>query len=381
MRLGLFALLLVGCTNPDEIVPVRGNVLPAEDGQIVRLFRRFQEYGTSGQCQGAEALFKETQVDSEGDYEFDLFRIEAESFGGIGSYCFRVETTFVSGSVAWTQFSYPRIGVSLNPLRDWRASPRMEGDLLQFDSPVPLPPESPPVPGVPFTQLDHRAEFATTDGGIIWRANDRRASYDPNEPISFGRVPIVLDSARLEDFSGVVRLEASLSEPRDDAYGVTVNGGPVELRPSDRLPLTGARVPVSRGLACPEVGFPCPLTDGDLTSVDAGYVVDLVMELPAPSALSMLVLRGVEGPSNFINVSTLQDDGGVATEARGLLLPDSFEDRLGTLFQPVKLDDGGYGYPRRSYLAIPIDAGVPVRSVKLHFDNGLWRAQEISLFD
>jgi hypothetical protein len=126
------------------------------------------------------------------------------------------------------------------------------------------------------------------------------------------------------------------------------------------------------------VATPCPLTDGDLASVDGGRTIDVLLELAAARTLTSVVLRGVESPSLAIQLSFVQEDGGIALEAREPVSP-LYEP--GALYQPARLSDGGYGIVHRSYLVIPVDAGVPVRAVKLHFSDGLWRAQEISLFD
>jgi hypothetical protein len=378
MRRALFALLLVGCTNPDDILPVQGRVVDPSDGQVVRLLRHFQEYGTS-QCRSDLATpFKETAPDSEGNFRFDLFRIEAQSFGGVGAYCFRAETTFASGSVSWADFNYLPIGTQLAPLRDWHASPRLEGDVLKFEPPVPLPPDTLPAPGELVTTLDHKAQFVTDGGLLVWSTGDRR--FDPNGIPA--REPMVFDSVRLEDFSGTLILEASLMEPSDqESYGFTrFYGGPVAIRAAERLQLTGVRRPVSRGVDCPEVGYPCALTDGDLSFADAGQVEDITLELTTASPLSTVVMRGAESPSRFVDLSLLDEDGGVAAQSR---VPFISQLQFDPGFVPefVRLPDGGFGNVLRSSLVIPVDAGVPVKKVKLHFDNGLWRAQEISLFD
>lgn len=374
MRRAFAILLLAGCTNPDEIVPVRGDVTPPVEGQVVRLLRRFQEFGTS-QCRSEEGvLFKETQTDSAGNFGFDLFRIEAESFGGLGSYCFRVESDFASGAAASTDFSYPRIGVRLPPFHDWLASPRLENGVLRFEPPIPLPPDTPPAPGELITTLEHTARLVTADGGTVWKASDRRLALD----FTSTREPIVFDPVRLEDFSGTVILEAALSEPREVAYGFSSNGGPVRLRAAELLPLAGTRVPLSRGLPCAELGDPCPATDGELTSVDAGPIQDLSFELAAASPLSTVVLRGIVGPSRVIDLSLTQVDGGVV-EVHEALPRISFESAPS--LETVLLRDGGFRALQDSYLVIPVDAGAPVRSVKLHFPDGLWRVQEISLFE
>ena len=370
MRTALLALVLVGCTNPDEIIAVSGTVLSIDpvEGQSVRMLRSYQPNGAPWQTVDG-TLFKETQVDAGGKFGFEAFRIEAQSFGGFGDYAFRVETDFPSGSRAWSDFGLG-METRLAPLRDWRASPRLEGDVLRFDPPFPWPEP-------PLSWIDDRAQFTTTDGGVVWRAGDRPVSvpymyeFPHNEPI-------VMDALRMEDFSGVVNLEATTAEFGGTVYDVRlVSTSTVELRSGEVLALTGSRVPLSRGLPCAGFDSPCPLTDADLTMVDAGFREELTLELPSAAVLSAVVLRGAEVASFDFTLELGQPDGGVISTQQSFPRWANVDGYR----PPLLLADGGYAPVSIQYDVISLDAGVPVQRVTLRFPNGLLRIAEVSLFE
>ncbi len=366
MRSALLALLLVGCTNPDEIIPASGILVSVDpvEGLPVRMLRSYQANYQPGPIDGA-TLFKETQADAEGRFAFEAFRIETQTFTGSGNYSFRFETTFPSGTAAWSETSLG-IETRLSPFRDWRPGARLEGDVLRFE---------PAIAVVPPSSIDHRAQLTTSDGGVVWRAGDRRfpEQYGPPE-----NAPIVIDALRLEDFTGAVNLEATTLEFEGSVYGIRITAmAPVELRAGERLALSGSRVPLSRGLPCAGFASPCPLTDGDLTMVDAGFREEVTLELPDAAVLTAVVLRGAEVASRSFTLELGQADGGVVL---------STEERFDPLIYPgaialIVLADGGYAQTSVQYRVVEFDAGVPVQRVTLRFPNGLLGIAEVSLFE
>ena len=369
MRSALLALLLVGCTNPDEIIPVTGILVSVDpvEGLPVRMLRSYQANYQFGPIEGA-TLFKETQADAEGRFAFEAFRIEAQTFTSMGSYNFRFETTFPSGSVAWSQTS---LGIEgrLSPFRDWRPAPRIESGVLHFEPAIAGPVEPP-------SSSYHRAQFTTSDGGVVWRAGDVRFAAQFG---AYENGPIVMDALRLEDFTGELSLEATTLEFDGSGYGIRITGtGTVELRAGQRLALSGSRVPLSRGLPCTGFASPCPLTDGDLAMVDAGFREEVTLELPDAAMLSALVLRGAHVANRSFTLELGQTDGGVVLSTEERFDPPT--DPFGSI-ATVVLADGGYAATSTQYRVVEFDAGVPVQRVTLRFPNGLLRIAEVSLFE
>lgn len=312
--------------------------------------------------------------------------MEAQSFTGFEAICFRVEATFPSGSVAWTDFQSIRSQVEAAPLLDWRAAPRIDGGVLQFEPPVPFPEERSGelIDGVWHlgVHLTHRAQVLTADGGLAWQADDRFQL--PDASYAFAREPLVVDAARLEDFDGTLRLSATLidADQRPSGIGSLQGASPVELQAGQQVPLRGALVPVSRGLGCPRFATPCPLTDGDLTVVDAGLATEVELELARPAVVSSVVLRGARVINGLIRTVVAEADGGVVLDVTVTVPESSYSAFDPTRSSPfVNLADGGYGIIRLGYVVIPLDAGAPAGRVTLQFPDGLVSIQEVSLFE
>lgn len=383
----LVLCVLAGCTNPDEILPIRGATRSdaGTEGQTVRLLRTRFESSQQQQEQCDSALgspFKEATANARGDYTFELFRIEARPFVTESTFCFRVDTTFPSGAMAWADFygifSETRVGT----FYDWQARPTLTDGVLHFEPPIPWPDDAPPFFDETFgwrfgTQLDHHLQFLTSDGGLAWGAMDRVGQRDGG----ILRVPFELDTARLEDFEGAVTLHATLLESEfqsNAAISTIASYGSIELQAAERLPLAGSRVALSRGLPCDDV--PCPFTDGDLTVVDAGWRESMSFELEPPRTVSRLVLRGAELGGESVAVSLTRVDGGML-EVESLLTSDG-----NPFFSPsyrdlVVLADGGYRAFRPYFVSIALDAGTPVRRVTVRFPDGLRAMRELSLFE
>jgi len=381
-RRWMVLLALVGCVNPDEIFPVSGTVASVDPvaGQVVRLLRRPHQT-PYGSCDGTGlGPFKEVVADADGGYGFEVFRAQALGLttNSQGGYCMQVRADFPSGSSAWADFSWFISGPTVVvPLRDWRAAPEVVDEVLRFEPPIPWPDDAAARDGSVVAQLDHQVVLLSGDGGVVWKAGDRVAVAV--------REALRLDGPRLEDFSGTASLRALLWEPVDQPQGPgnLQAWSTTELRAGQTVAFAGRRVPVSRGLPCPEVATPCPLTDGDLTVVDVGGLSGVTLALGAPATLSAVVLRGVSSGSLDVAVLLGQVDG-------GQLPPTSYQLVL-SAFDPVNQDwtpvwvDGGWVSPevraQGLYSVLALDAGVPVARVTLWFPGGLQRIAEVSLFE
>ena len=380
-RCVVLTLACAACTNPDDILAVHGTVASVDpvEAQVVRLLRYINDqpnvYLSDPPCSLATPL-KETRADAEGNFGFEMFRVETRR-----ALCFRVEALFPSGSVAWSVLPFYGYGpeTQLPPLRDWRAAPWLDGGVLQFDPPVPWPEDSPPVR----LQLTHREQLVTADGGIAWQAEDRFQLPDPSSEFPgyrLAREPLVLDELRLEDFDGTLSLSAFLDDPDRTRPGLSSLTFPARMTAGERLTLRGTRVPLSRGLGCPELATPCPLTDGALTEVDAGLIGEVPFQLSTPAIVSAVVLRGAWVADERIRVVLAQEDGGIAGEFEGMVPkgdPSAFPSG-GSTYQ--RTPDGGLAQLKLTYLVIPLDAGVPISRVTLQFPEGLARIKEVSLF-
>jgi len=381
----LATLLLAGCFNPDDIFPVHGTVTSADpvEGQVVRLLRD-PSPAIGPTCSDAKP-FKETQVDAEGKYSFDVFRAQAMKLTGGSPFCFRVETTFPSGSVVSTELLGLSGEESLPPFPDWRAQPSRVDGVLRFEPVTPLP----AVESFEGDQVAHRAEWRTEDGGLAWAADDLVGGFDATSmalvPL---RQPLGFGDAALEDFSGTVVMHArtTVVGTEEGPFG-NRNVRTLELQSGDTLPLAGTRTPISRGLPCPEFGSPCPLTDGLLSSVDAGNTggptTVMIFTLPAPTVLSELVLRGVETDALLMGVQLLDADGGTLSLVQHEL-PSSLWNASVPSFVLRPSRDGGVEFAPRSdprFVSVPLDAGVPVSALRIGFAGGVDSVSELSLFE
>lgn len=364
---------LAGCFNPDDIFPLTGRVESVDpvDGQVVRLLRQ----NVVGVCDLTQAsAFKQATVDG-GFFGFEVFRAEAQRLTDQGAFCFWAETTFPSGSTAMSELDNISGVTGVGVLRDWRAHPRLDGGVLEFDPPIPV--QAFTDPNLPtLATLHQRATIRSADGGLIWLADDLYY-VDTDGGLGLDRRPMVIDEVRVEDFAGVVTLTAKIDEQGDPNSLFGSTGTSTTLRSAQTLAVQGAQVPLSRGLPCAIVGTPCPLTDGDLTAVAmAQSVGELTFDLPQPTVLRAVVLRNVELDMPSVMIDLIAEDGG-STQQVEALLPSESQTRESV---PRLLDDGGVDFTQgvAFFTVIAIDAGVPTSSVRLTF-GGLTRASEISI--
>ncbi len=390
-RCVVLTLACAGCTNPDDILAASGTVASVDpvEGQVVRLLRYIDDQPQNpfpGDICSQATPLKETRADTEGKFGFEVFRVETRR-----ALCLRVDAHFSSGSVAWSDFGFYGSEAQLPRLLDWRAAPWIDGGVLQFDPPVPwldvLPPGGMGDTSRAEVQLTHRAQLVTADGGIAWQAEDRSLIPEEGPEFSgdyqYAREPLVLDDFRLEDFDGTLTLSAYLFDGRQEVPLVSAGLIPSRMRAGERLALRGTRVPLSRGLACPELATPCPLTDGELTEVDAGLVDEVSLNLVNPALVSAVVLRGAWVADDLIGVVLSQDDGGIAGVFEGRV-PKADRGAFASSLAGVPYvitRDGGFTQPKLAYLVIPVDAGTPTSRVTLQFPEGLARIKEVSIFD
>ena len=379
-------VVTAGCFNPDDIFPVTGtlqSVGPVE-GQVVQLLRQVDTSNFGTGCSGADArAFKEATADAAGTFGFEVFRAQSQNLTSLGTYCFRVDTTFSSGATASSQV-YGIFGTTkLGTLRDWRSGLEQDAGVLVFTPPIPVPPETAAQamidPAIP--QLDHRVEVLTAAGDVVWQADDHLVSLDGGLN---HREPLVMDDARLEDFEGTLALHARVVE--SEAAQTALNQGfdvySTELRAAELRPVVGHAPATSRGARCTEISGVCPFTDGDLTPVDVGSLPVVTLELDTPQDLAWLVLRGVETPVPFV-VVVVTDQSGIAVQTFRVELPVSAWS-LAAPRPPRRRRDGAVGtgpmIPTTPvYAVIPLPAAAGIRSVSLRFPGGLQRAAELSL--
>lgn len=371
---------MAGCFNPDDILPVHGTLTSPDPvtGQIVRLLRDPAPLRSSD-CSGAKP-FKEVAVDVSGAFSFDVFRAQATKLSNLGQFCFRVETTFPSGTSVFSDILGLAGEVSLPPFPDWRAQPARVDGVLRFEPASPLPMEE----SFEGDQLVHRAEWFTEDGGLAWVADDRVLAFDP---ATMGVVPtrqaMPFDDFALEDFSGTVTLRARMTTIEEVLGPFGEGATTIEVRSGQKLQLTGTRTPFSRGLECLGLGTACPLTDGDLTPQDAGSGPGASFTFPAPRSFSTVVVRGVETEAVLMGMQLLDADGGTARLVQQVL-PTSMWNSGVPNFVLKPLPDGGVEFSPKSdprFFTFSFDAGVAVREVRMGFAATVERISEVSLFE
>ena len=229
----------------------------------------------------------------------------------------------------------------------------------------------------------HRSEWITADGGVAWAADDRVLALGPvNLSVSPARQPMAMEDPALEDFAGSVRFNARLTKPGEDSGPFGTSASTIEVRSGQTLPLAGARTPLSRGMACAGFGNPCPLTDGDLTPIDAGMQV-FSFTFPTPARVSAVVVRGVETESSLMFVLLEQPDGGPRRVVQ-YALPTSLWNAGVPSFVLKPQPDGGFQFSPKSdprFFVVAFDAGAPVSAVTVGFVDDVDRISEISLFE
>ena len=365
MRPGRAALLLLfaGCFNPDDIFPLRGSLVSSDSigPQPIRLLRESHGFRACGEYRP----FKETTADEHGVFSFEVFRAQAQKLTGEPDlFCFRAETDFPSGSRAFVELGFVA-ETNLPPFPDWRAQPSIEGGVLRFEP-------------IAANGAAHRVEWSTADGGLAWAANDRSSVLAGGEPDAAVQA-FKLDEAVLEDFSGTLVMSGQVTSPAERLGPLESGGVTIEAVSGQTLSLAGTRVSISRGLPCPPLGDPCPLTDGALTPISVGGLSELTLELGRPVIVSAIVLRGLELEVNLVGGTLIGVDGGAI--ASQLV---SLSGWRGLRF--VAATDGGEELSiayEPQFVVMSFDGGAPARSVtvSLPFNGGQSRIAELSVFE
>lgn len=373
------SVLAAGCFNPDDIFPIHGQVVSARgvEGLTVELLRA-SETGFAGTCDGAKP-FKTTTTDADGNFTFEVFRAQSMSLGGMGQFCFRVRVAFPSGTVDTADLGGVFTETWLTKFRDWEPNARLENGELKF-TPV-YPTEEADDAGY---TLAHRAEFETTDGGLAWVLDDLfldTFSAAEQQP-AFVRRPMKFDSRQVEDFSGELVLSALTSERISDGFGPLANISvtTVNMVASQRLPLSGTTVPLSRDAGCPSITRPCTLTDGDLQVAELGSRQSVTLELGAEAFVSSVVFRELEGGAPILSATFFDADGG--TVRTDQFAYEFSQISLSTIPRPRQPRDGGEPFfgSAPAWIVFDIDGGVTAKKVTFGFPAGVRSAAEISLY-
>ena len=382
LALGLISVVISGCFNPDDLFPVHGRVVSVDgvEGLTVEVLRDSNTTLGAPTCEQGTP-FKTTTTDAEGKFSFDLFRAQTQSLSGRGLHCFRVRVTFPSGATARTDL--PAIGgeVNLPDFTDWRAAPRLEAGLVRF-TPVRDLAEAEDAG----QRISHRLEFLIADGGLAWRAEDQ--VVDPTGQISgLFTQQLRFDEARLEDFSGQLRLSALVPGVRSEAPVFGEDSSSVWLEAAEKVSLTGTKAPLSRGLPCDSVATPCPLTDGDLAQVELGVRQSLSLEFRTEVDAGTLVLRGLQTLSPTFGVQFYGADGGRVwanslagvVDELNVFAPFGLLETSNVAVRP--LGDGGLtlGDVPARYVAVPVAPLAPVTRIVLRFPAGVQELAEVSV--
>jgi hypothetical protein len=379
----VLAASLAACFSPDDILIVDGTVAsPEPAGQRVRLLRGKPD--ERNLLCGGFAPFKEAVTDADGGYSFEVFRAQAQGLTeGVGDRCFRAEVEFASGARSSTTVQRLIGPVSLPPLLDWRPGLQLDAGLVTFAPVAPLTDGSSPEGD----QVTHRLEARTADGGLAWRQDDRVLLVTGAEAPRPSRVPLTFDDAALvEDEALTLRLRARVVfvQSGEVLFGGALGfAAPVEVEAAEAVLVAGRSAPPTRGLPCPGYGSPCALTDGALEPREpVGPSAALSLDFPTPLVPRWLVVRGLETESPLLGVQLTGVDGGAVLQSQ-YLAPESLWDPVDAP-RDVPLPDGGvlrWGEARLRFLAIPLDAGVPVAGVRVSEPVGLRRAAELSVLE
>lgn len=395
------AVLISGCFNPDDIFPVHGTVTSPDgvQGVTVELLRAATADFGGPSCDDA-VPFKTTTTNADGAFNFDLFRAQTQSLSARGLFCFRVRVAFPSGAKAWVDLTGINGEVSLQPLQDWRADPRVESGEFHFTPAVSDLAEREDA-GTP---VGHRLELRLDDGGVAWRAEDHvqlglapvslpdgGLDLQPTGESQFTLVPLRFDARLVEDADVTARLLSLVPAAPVSELGPLQGGDsfPVWLEAAEHPRFPARTAPPSRGSTC--ASSTCRLSDGALDPVDQRLAQSVTLQLPAEVAdAGYLVLRELSASTPVFSVKFLGADGGVVAQTTTLtgvvdeglfIAPFTMLDAFS--FTPRKPDrDAGVlvlDVPPR-WVAVPVAPLAPVKSVTLSFASGVSSLAEISLW-
>lgn len=351
-------LMLSGCFNPDDIFVLRGSASAPTD-QLVEL-RRAQTNAGRSQCDDAEP-FKQTRLDADGGFIFEVFRAQTRHLGSGDRNCLRVQTLFVSGARAHADIFSPEFVTTVDHFIDWQPELHRDGGEWSVSSAMPSLMNA---TGRSF--VAHRLVLETDDGGIAWAADDLvRFLSLTMETMPNVRVALRDDHAAWNEFAGTLAVKAQYLDRQSsslDVVNVDLDGTIVEVRAPQRVVFDGGFVPPSRGVACPPLASPCPLTDGALEPFWV-QVPSFTLKFDAPLSVHRAVLRGVYQRQVTQLFGELEDGGVVELgvvpmSARAFVVPER------PFPFPLPQGDGGAFFVESpEFIVVDLDAGAPLRSV------------------
>ncbi|HEY0880534.1 MAG TPA: hypothetical protein VGD87_03330, partial [Archangium sp.] len=295
-----------------------------------------------------------------------------------GGFCFQAKTRFESGAEVVATFRNVNGEYQLPPLTDWNAGVIPGSVSSRFSLPAP---PSPQRPGG-FAEAA-RLELVTAEGALVWATPTTiSAGPDGGSRTSFGG----FTREMVEDFT------ASLRPALRFGYaGIIVSPGQhedvtVDLWAGVTQPVQGSVVPFSRGLSCPPLADPCPLTDGRLERLDGGFAARVSLRWGGARRPSMVLLRGVETGPSSITGEALGVDGGIAGRSSELWVTNRWDipvefwpgDEFVPLEDQLGADRSAVMMPRFVRLGLP---SRPSLGLDLTFPGGLAGITEVSIFE
>lgn len=341
-RLWFFsAVIIAGCLNPDDILPIKGTVDGAD--RPLQLSRGLNPEG--GECTDWKRL-KEGTSNADGSFVFDVFRAQAMNLSTFDPFCFLVETTYDNGTHVSSTIEALFGELKLLHFPAWTPALRREGGFVRFE----------PLAQRDETQVVLHTVEAKRGEQTVWRAVDLGLGG-----LSFEPMPRALpDDPRIYDeFGGELSVSGRYFPMPMQSMG------PIESLPApevkatspELLTLSATQVPPSRGATCEGLPTPCGLTDGQMTGVPLDGAMSLTVNLSPPSMPSLVVLRALVTNSPVVAVWGTQEDGGVLPLGTFALLREG--DPLGSVGP-----DGRFT-PSPTFVALPVDAGVPLTSLSV----------------
>lgn len=358
-------VLLSGCFNPDDILPIRGSV--EVPGQRVELLR-------GARCDDLKS-FKETNAGDDGAFLFEVFRAQVQSLTRYTLQCVRAQTRFSGGTRAEATIQELGLSTELPRFVDWHPRLSLDGGHVAF---VPLDAGD--------DATAHEAVVRTADGGVSWRQAEKVIDA------AGARVePIVIDERVLQEFEGALTIEASYGRTNDFSSSPDLTQrAAVTVIAADRIPFTVLRAPPSRGAPCDELPAPCPLTDGELHELEFSYQLlrpTLTVRFTTPMTPSLVVVRDVSFSGDTEQV--LDDAGRVRSWSEALRLVgftvDGREVELGTRRVFMDMDAlnqtvaAGPLRPMTYSMALPVTVTEPLVAVQLRATS-FRRLREVSVF-
>ncbi|PZR03694.1 MAG: hypothetical protein DI536_35580, partial [Archangium gephyra] len=308
----LGTVLLAGCFNPDDILPIRGTVERA--GQRVQLSRAVNPEG--GDCTDWKRL-KTVDAGDDGSFTLDVFRAQATNIATYELYCFKVETTYDNGAHLSSTMEQLVTQVELLDFPRWEPNLRREDGGFRFE-----PIHAQRDDGTLIVQ--HTLEVKRNEQ-TLWRTTDLGLG-------GFSATPMprtLVDDPRIyEEFAGTASLKGYFAEiPMGIEQPIDLDElvlrPPVDGTTTETLALPRTVTPPSRGAACPSLGAPCRLTDGALEGVELDGAQTVTIEFAQPVKPSLIVVRALVTNSPVVGAFGTLRDGGVVPFGTWPLLRES----------------------------------------------------------